>query len=745
MDAASALDSSTPAASGDELKLAKVAGEFVVRLNRAVQRATIYPAGHPAVRQSVGPLVESLAALCTQVRQVVLFVSREVLLLACDRQKPESQVIPWLSTRLSERGLASLTFSGALVEADAAALVSWLALPPADRAPSPSIGGLIIAWRDYSQARFSEHAVDGSEGADALLMWQRVVHGLAADWLHHAHAGAGDLLEGGSFERINDDPTELAKFVRNTLLTQEGTGISAVTERIVAVGGRLATLEEPGRSLVRRRLAAFIAELAPELRGQLLRVAPGEAPEKYELLSEVIDELPRVLVLEVIQNMEVGAGRNPQPFVTLLTKMVTLSTEHADFAPVLSQSLTRAGLPADVLDQDPAQLRSALEQVLSTPVDDASMSDAYRQELDALAARRLEAVGAFDHTRFLLPNRPEHLAVEVPKIAVSVLLASPLGSDAAALLARATGAAEAALDAGDLELLIGLAKVASVVATAPAVNPDELAIAQAAMHFFEQPAAVTLLMDATADVASPLHPDAGAMFRAGGLHAATEAMLRLSGQASTVVRDRLTGLLAGLHGDALKAALAHARTDGRIPAKVVLSVLCHRDVANAPELAELFFTDSDHDLRVQAYRVLFGASLTATKFERILRRALADDDPQVVELAIGEVRHRQAATASARALGNFLCRIVSPKLAAAQRTAMAVLVDAHSPAAREALVSALAARGRAWDVTSRRVSRRLTVSLTALGDAESLAAARAWWWTPAGLLSFVMRDQAEAA
>lgn len=716
---------------------AAVAADVLVCLNRAVQRATIYPAEHPVVRQAVTPFIESMQAVLSDSPRFVLFVSRQALLVVRQAAAPESVPLPWLASRLSERGLASLTITKAIDETAAAELVTWLAKPSQDDS-GPALLGVQIAWRNYALTRFTEQR-STSNDTDAAMLWQGVVHGLAADWLdcegNEAFHGELDV------EQMADDPVALAKFVRNTLLSQEGTGVAAVANRIVSFGGRLGELSEAGRAVVRQKLAHFIAELAPELRGQLLRIVPTDSPEKLATIGQIIDDLPRTLVLEVLQNIEVGPGHDQSSFISLLSKMVGLAAGDTEMHQALSHSLARAGVAEDVIGRQEDQLREALEKLFTTPVDRASMSQEYRDQLDALTERRQQPFH-YDGSHLHSPSRADHLAVEIPRIAIAVLSTCPIGADAAILLDRARAAGPTMVAAEDVDSLALLATVACTVSGNAAATADEVHQARATLTFLEQPAVVTLLMKSIDDTASTLPLAAGDLFRACGLPAVALALDRLVSSTAPAVHSRVIGLLAQLDAAVLKVALTQARTQGRITPRVALGLLCHQEIGHVVEIADLFSYDEDPELRLQAYKALFSGS-QANRVERATRRALDDSDHRVVELAVAETCARQDVT-GIRALGHLLSRVVDATVERAQRRAVAVLVQIGTPTAREALATALSSRGRAIDRVSRRVSLLMARSLQELGDETSLAAVRAWRWSPAGVLSLVMRETVAA-
>jgi hypothetical protein len=218
---------------------------------------------------------------------------------------------------------------------------------------------------------------------------------------------------------------------------------------------------------------------------------------------------------------------------------------------------------------------------------------------------------------------------------------------------------------------------------------------------------------------------------------------RVAAHPAGMIHDRLMDLLARLDGTVLGAALVAARAKEHLPARVVLDLLVHPAIQQGAPVARALLEDPDGAVRQRAYRLLFGRAPGPAEFENLLRQAFDDHDPRVVETALAE--GRSGAQAAVRALGQFLGHSVEDALVPSQVQALAILASAASPAARAAMVAALAIRGRAWDRVSRLISKRLAEELERLGDAASLTAARSWRRSPAGLLSLVLRERLEAA
>ncbi|MCL4845388.1 MAG: hypothetical protein KJ066_02525 [Acidobacteria bacterium] len=707
--------------------------QWLTRLNRAVQRATIYPAGHPLVAQAVKPVVEGLARLIDADGPVILHVSRHELVFVLRGRSPQAHRVPWLSSRLAARGVASLAVDQPLGPEEAATLVSWLASPPSDDANAPAIDGVEISWRDYSRARFTERRRAGTVAHDALLVWRDAVSDLAGEWW----TGRAGAQEGGEpdLEHLLDDPQALAQSIRGRLVASEGTGLSQVTDRLFSLGGRLARLDESARVVVRRRLGALVTELAPELRGQLLRVVPHDKPEKVQLLAELVDELPSALVLEMLEHLEIGSGGASASFVGLLTRLGGVARHHPELEGALTRTLTRAGLPASVLD-DVEQLQETLTELLAASPTDGTVSDDYRADLGTLG--HAPAPVAIDEGRFLKPTRADDLVFGTSRIALTLLAHDADAPDAAALMRRAIDAAASALASGDLDYLGALAAVAVDGDQRP---PEVRALAHEALALLQRGDVVDQVLDAALDPARRTSVHLGDLIRAGGAEAAARAVDRLAVAAAPAVRRRLVGLLVHVDPRVLANVLRRARSSSRLPGPALVALLGHEDMAEAPALAELFVTDEDASVRLQAYRIAFRGQTTAGRFERLAMRAVDDPDARVVVLALTEAQAREPGVV-ARVGGHLLCQPTAEANDRAQREAALWLAREGSPAARRALATALAARGGMWRTLARQVSRRMAAALDGFDDPPSRAAVRQWRRSPAGLLGWILGDAA---
>lgn len=720
-----------PAASG-------AAGEFLIRLNRVVQRATIYPSGHPSVRASLRPFLDAAQALFALVDTVTLLIGRDRITLSCGGQDLSSESIGWLASRLSERGIAAIRFDRVLDEERSLALVVWLAAPTSEEAsgPAASIDGVELKRADYSALRFVEGSGERAPLGDHDVAWRRMVAGLSAGGVWGHAVPASDV------ERF-DAPEVLAAQIETYLAAHEGTGSSGLIGPIVAAGESAGALSEAARHELNARMARFLALLPTSLKSQLLRVSPGMSESRLRFLESVLEHVPAPMLLEVMGSMRLAPGQGSMPLVSFLTRLGVLAGERGpESADLYAHVLTRAGVSPDVMQQGRDVLRAALETMLLVPLDDQSVPSDYRGQLEHLSDAGPDAPVDFDATRWVRPDDADAAISHVALIAAHIVLADPSATDNPAVLGRALTALPSALARNDFECLATVADAARLVSDASGGSSTAGAAVAGVNAFMAHADTVGQVLAALGEASPALAAHLGTIVRAGGLAAAEALLAKITETPSATDREPLVALLTTVDVSVLKQLLSAARAQLRVHPKVLVAVLCHHHVSVAHELAEPFISDADGDVRLQAYRVVLNASPNLTKLERLVRSALEDPDPRIVELAVVELRSKAPAY-SARPLGQLLSHATTPTLERAQRLAVQALLDAGAPLGRDHLVAALAQRGRAYEASSRRVSGLIRRALHRIGGDTAVRAARRWRRSPAGLLSLVLRDRVE--
>lgn len=161
-----------PVAEGADLS-ARVR-EVVIQLTRLVQRAAIYPAGHPTVRLALAPFFDALQRLPAHERLLIV-VLRDRLMVSAGANPPREHQSRWLAGQFHARGVASLLLEDTVDAEELLAFARWLGGPAhgTDRPASPE--GLTIGWVDYSTVAFDAQAGGETDNTPrALAAWQRI-------------------------------------------------------------------------------------------------------------------------------------------------------------------------------------------------------------------------------------------------------------------------------------------------------------------------------------------------------------------------------------------------------------------------------------------------------------------------------------------------------------------------------------------------------------------------------------------
>lgn len=717
------------AASAAELS-PPLARDLVTRLARAVQRATIYPARHPNVRLAVSPLVEALRAL--PVAEVLVGFTSDRVFIGTNHRDAAPFDLPWMSARLSARGLSSLRINPRIAPDEAERLIVWLAgtddLLSAD--DLPVFDGAVVARVDFAAVRFRDEPPEEAAGSPAELAWHAVsrllAEGWAVDW-----AGNGPV-----------DAAELASRVRDAIELREGTGVKEIGDRLVAAGAQLVKLPADVQATVKARLAAFVTALSPELRGQLLTVSPGDDPAKLSLLGDLVDRLPTGLVLEVIQGAELVRGSSSRQFLSFMMKLASLAATEPQLAEAFECRCSAAGLPRDLAYFETPQLRRILEDLLESRPDDAPMiaPEGYQQRLEQISASSMSAAVGYDADRHASATDTSVLARQSARVSLYLLEGEGLEPpDQGACLDRLLAALPLALDAWDADLLAAISDVAARISRTEGLAATVVEKATATLAWFERPAMLDAVIARLEDADGEPSTDLVLMARAGGLLLAEAVLTRLARLARTspsAGRARLSRALDWLEPDTVRAALAEAYRKAPAQARALLAALADGGAAwPAAEAAQLFLGDEDPLLRLEAYRVLFAAHVNTPRWKSAVQKGLEDTDARVLHLSIDEAGSRTRV--GVWPLAAFLDRRGTAAVAAAHLRAVGVLAAMDAREARQALRAALAARRMRWDAASRRVAAAIADALAPGGSHDDEVAIRRWRRSPAGWLTWL--------
>ena len=321
----------------------RLAHDLLSRLARAIQRALIYPPGHPSIAPATAPFVEALHALLTTMPRVVVGVTSDRLFVGTSSDAASACEVPWLSVRLASRDISEIRFDAGVSSRDAERIVAWLARgeQDADARQPPDVAGVHVTFLDFAGLRFRDGAATGDAADPAVAAWRNVTRRLAGDWF-------------GTGGDVPLDPTDLARYMLNVVDQFEGAGLRHFSDRVSRLSADMAGLPADARAAIKVRLAEFMSALSPELRAQILGASPSDDPGKLKVLGEMIDQLPRPDLLEVIRRLEFSRGGSTSQFISFMLKLSTVAATNARVAAALEARYEEEGLPPDLVSAEPA-------------------------------------------------------------------------------------------------------------------------------------------------------------------------------------------------------------------------------------------------------------------------------------------------------------------------------------------------------------------------------------------------------
>jgi hypothetical protein len=706
-------------------------GEALVRLNRAVQRASIYPPGHPAIPAAVKAFVESLGLALAEQPVLLVGVAADRLVVEGVSLDERRTALSWLTEQLRERALASFAIDRGVTEGELVRFVEWLAypLPPGKEGKSEgeakSFAGIALARIDYGKARFVDSP--SAKAQDPTRLWETLASSLTAGWYFDDRP-------------LPDDPEALARELSAHVLRNEGLGGAALLARIEATGGHLRHLPDAVRTSMKQRLSAFVSGLTPDLRSQLLRVDKDTSRLKVEFLSEVMDDLPDTLVLEILADIDLGGGPPPRHLLNLFNKLIGVAAIDPLSRDLAEAKLQSLGLPAGLTGLSPAKVESALREVLDVR-GDYSNPEKYQERLETLSGEGPGDTMHYDSRHYEDPRDPLLVRTHVSSIVLRLLVAAPDRPEAADQVRRLLAELPRDVAAGRFDAIYERTTALDEVLARPGGVADDVRLVAAEYRAqAADPGLVAALLQAAEEGSGP--PSAGmvALFRAAGLDGACAAFDRLAELPPGEGHDRLCELLFLLDAEALNAAVAHLRATGSGSLRALFDLLRHPGSTLGPDLGLTFIASKDEGMRLEAFRWLLGGAAAAAQFPRLLGKALADPDAQIVALGI----ERAAAVggkASARALGEFLSGWLAGGMAPELgKRATFALAGLPGPEAGGTLRGLLLTRRTALSIAAVRRSMVLEAGLIRLGDDDAVAAVRSFRRSPAGWISMLLPE-----
>lgn len=692
--------------------------EALVRMGRAVQKANIYPEGHPAVPGAVDLFLQALNQALEDKPVLSIGIASDRFLVDGEPIEEKHGVLPWLAQHMHERGLAAIELDRNVPESTVVRFVRWLAGPVGasnDEAAS-ALDGIVLTKFDYTRARFAEDpAVATAADSDSIRAWQSMMGGMAV--------GFGLNTDGWD----SDAPEALAQRISAAVGSNAGLDAASLASRVIAMGVSLHNLPEQVCASVKRRLGAFIGGLTPDLRSQLLRVDAKSSRQKLEFVAEMVDSLPKSTVMEILGSLDKRGAHVPHQFITLMNKLIGVSAQDSDMREQVGDKLETMGVPRSLMDSEPGKVREVLTEVMQSRIEVTWNPEQYQALLEELSTRRVQGAPGVKPDHYGDPCDSKSVGAHVSAIALRLLVARPQAPEASGFLRCLEEDAPRALDAGRFDQAHDAARsLQDLIKGHTDLTPEVRGQVEAYLANYSREERLEKILDAVEASPDAVPAPLTGLFKVAGADAAWAAFRRLAERNEGQGRERLTELLVQADHETLTAVVGRLRNEGWSALRPVFPVLHRVGAPIGVELALTFVGNQDPRVRVEALRLLLALDDREGQMARYLERALGDESARVVAFAINHARQRGGPDLI-YLLGAFLR---SDKKAAQDQDlrvqAISTLASFRAPQSRDILIGQLAARKVAFSVKEERVSTALEEALVAIGDEASLKAVRAW-------------------
>jgi hypothetical protein len=703
-------------------------------LHRALHSMTIYPAGHPAIEQTIERAFSELSSALRGRGSTLVGVAHDHLLV--DRVPIED----------GPSALGSLAQFLHALDVAVVELRSSLTAPELERflvrlgeARRTGRGGTALARAlaedrlesirifplDYWALSFSTFSDPESRSGDSTEVWDGLVVNLAE--LARSRPGA--------------DPEALAEEANQRFVRDEGVGSGALREQMRALGQSLPGMDAWQREALRGRMSRFVGALNANLRQDLLRVDPQDGEDWIGVMAELSDTLPDAALLDVLRDINRAGHRVHDQFLNFMNKMARIPTEKSDTAVDLDTVLRRWRV-AGTLDEDPRAFRSALREVLSRRRTIECNPEPYQEMLDDLTHRELSPATFALTGRYRNPADAADVRCQAVELAVHLLQDGSSGEHAPGILAHVGAATDELLDAGRFQPVRDAAVVARSICARDGWSDETRRAALGYLREFTAEARIEHILDHAVQggsVAAAVEP----LLALGGVAALQKIIDRLDGNPEPALGGVLQNVAVALGRGPMAQALDSRSGGGWNRLRPAFSVVRLFPPADATALLEPFSSHADPRVRREALVALCELDTVPEAPERYLRAALCDRESWIVTTAIDRLAAR-GSEESLGILGSFLEGSVvrlDAVLPHARRVCRALLERGDSGRAR--LAACLDAHWRSLRPRRVRIGRAIRVELAACGEEPQISAALSRWdRSPAGWMSRLLSGSA---
>lgn len=365
--------------------LARDLAGFLTAFAAALQRAQMYPEGHPTLDRAVDQMLGVLTPVLAERPAATFAVAPTQLFVGAAASDPEHPLVRDMAARLFRRNVGTIRLARGITRDEVVATLVVLSRDASDLLPHRS------SHVEVEPLNFAGLVLDALErtGAESAGM-SRV-----AIWPAIARAVVGETALREGSPAPNPDELALAFDALPAESARDGAVIRYLHEAADASRDRAS----PEAQLIRRQVRGLVHGLRPETVERLLRCDLGETGG-HRLVHDLADLVPATGTLGVLRAAAAIEGREiSAPLDRLLAKLA----RHAEVGPVASRHLAEDqffGVVDDVLASWGSPGRALVEPVDYLPpplVPGLSGGEAYRSDPMRLLTMQLD-IGALGET-----------------------------------------------------------------------------------------------------------------------------------------------------------------------------------------------------------------------------------------------------------------------------------------------------------------------------------------------------------
>ncbi|MBI3607343.1 MAG: HEAT repeat domain-containing protein [Nitrospirae bacterium] len=603
---------------------------FLVNLQVGIRKFSMYSGSHPIIPEMITALTAQCQALLETTDALQIGVTKEEVLYQGAPVGKTNPVIGELARSLHQVNLVGITFRRELAPpdvrrflellADFRALLSAEGERALERfgAETPAIGlqfvrfGRAVKDRDDSTTTDQEAVESGTSD-----VWRGLVARLMAEDLPEESKLALQAgVDGGL------DVEQLAAAI-NLMVRPQSAGAQSYERAIVSFLHEQAkgASSADHRAKVNQQLGVLMAKLSPDVRQQIFRMSLEPAPDQTVPVESLLESMPTPLLLEVLNQIQVGNKDISLPMFSLLKKFVSLAD---------SDSTLMASLQAKIEGH-----KELVEELLVKRVDRVFYPAQYRALLDQEFAEHTVSGGMSDRPANCLDEAEvnQHLALILLEMLEAPLLSEQQYAHTVTSLKT--------LLAGGLHertqsiLTDTMAILASRYAGAPESQREFFR--QQIQNFFHPELITHLLQPAEAGNEERRKEALARLMEVVGPGIIPLLLDTLEVEEKIAVRKRLLVLLRECGAAVVPFALQRLQHPQWFVVRNMLLLLRELHAAGAEAEIARCAGHASPKVRLTALQTLSELGSTTDVYFQALEQALGDDDPKVFRAAVSSI------------------------------------------------------------------------------------------------------------